>query len=78
MHVHVHVYMYAVHKSVKNGYWPSSLKSMSYIFHQDIPRQWNAFQKQMPGTSQKRFLEGLGDFSSIYIYIYIYTVNCGI
>ena len=49
---------------VRNGYWPGSLKSSSsYIFHQDLFRMWNTFQKQMPGTSQKSFLEGLEEFS---------------
>ena len=49
---------------IKNGYWPGSLKSSSsYIFHQDVLRMWGILQKQMPGTSQKSFLEGLGEFS---------------
>ena len=49
---------------IKNGYWPGSLKSpCSYIFHQDLFRMWDIFQKQMPGTSQKSFLAGLGEFS---------------
>lgn len=49
---------------IKNGYWPGSLKSSSsYIFHQDVLRMWDILQKQMPGTSQKSYLEGLKEFS---------------
>ncbi|XP_028403973.1 uncharacterized protein LOC114526573 [Dendronephthya gigantea] len=49
---------------LQNGYWPGSVgSSLSYIFDQDLFRLWDIFQKRMPGTSQKSFLEGLEEFS---------------
>lgn len=53
--------------SLKNiitaGYWPGSPKDVTYLFDQNLFRQWDFLQKRLPGTSEVSFLKALGDLS---------------
>lgn len=53
----------SLEKIISAGYWPGSPKDCSYLFHQDLFRQWDFLQKRLPGTSEVAFLKSLGDFS---------------
>ncbi|KAJ7337885.1 hypothetical protein OS493_008043 [Desmophyllum pertusum] len=45
------------------GYWPGSPKDLSYLFDQNLFRQWDFLQKRLPGTSEVSFVKALGDLS---------------
>ena len=45
------------------GFWPGSIKDMSYVFDQDLFLHWDIMQKQMPGVSERSFLKSLELFS---------------
>ena len=45
------------------GFWPGSIKDMSYVFDQDLFLQWDIMQKQMLGVSERSSLKSLELFS---------------
>ena len=51
---------------ISTGYWPSSFKSSSYLFDENVFLTWDVFRKRMPGTSEKSFLDSLNDLTVHY------------
>ena len=47
----------------QSGFWPGSIKDMSYVFDQDLFLQWDIMQKQMLGVSERSSLKSLELFS---------------
>lgn len=54
---------WSLEKTIEAGYWPGSPKDSTYLFDQNLFRQWDFLQKRIPGTSEVSFLKALGDFS---------------
>ncbi|XP_028409280.1 uncharacterized protein LOC114531881 isoform X1 [Dendronephthya gigantea] len=48
---------------VQSGFWPGSPANVNYLFHQELFLLWDAFRKQMPGSSQTAFIRSLEDMS---------------
>jgi len=48
---------------VQSGFWPGSIKDMTYVFDQDLFLHWNILQKQTPGVSERAFLKSLEMFT---------------
>ncbi|XP_044171275.1 uncharacterized protein LOC122955576 isoform X2 [Acropora millepora] len=54
---------WSLERIIAAGYWPGSPKDLTYLFDQNLFRQWDFVQKRLPGTSETSFLKALGDFS---------------
>lgn len=44
---------------IESGLWPQSPKSFACMFKDEVFSLWDQFRKQMPGSSEKAFLESL-------------------
>jgi len=47
----------------QSGFWPGSIRDMTYVFDQDLFLYWDLLQKQIPGVSEHSFLKSLELFS---------------
>ena len=47
----------------QSGFWPGSIRDMTYVFDQDLLLYWDLLQKQVPGVSERSFLKSLERFS---------------
>ena len=48
---------------IQSGFWPGNPVNMSTFYDQKLFSLWDAFRKQMPGSSQTAFLSSLEDLS---------------
>lgn len=48
---------------VQSGFWPGSIKDMTYVFDKELFLFWDILQKQLPGVSEGAFLKSLELFS---------------
>ena len=44
---------------ISSGLWPGTVEKASYFIHEDVLQLWDGFRKQMPGSSERSFLESL-------------------
>ena len=49
-----------------NGFWPSSPKNFTCLVKDEVFWLWDAFRKQMPGSSELSFLEALNSQTSFH------------
>lgn len=54
---------YNLKSVIESGYWPSSVKTFSCLYRQDVFVMWDAFKSRMPGSSEHSFLKALEDIS---------------
>ena len=52
---------------IQAGFWPGNptADTFSYVFDQQLFFHWHNLQMRMPGTSEKSFVAGLEDMSSL-------------
>jgi len=50
---------YNLRTLIHSGFWPCSIKTLTYIVTMDVLSLWDTFRKWMPGSSQKAFLNSL-------------------
>lgn len=48
---------------IQSGFWPGSIKDMTYVFDKELFLFWDILQKQLPGVSEGAFLKSLELFS---------------
>ncbi|XP_028410581.1 uncharacterized protein LOC114533276 isoform X3 [Dendronephthya gigantea] len=51
------------HVLIQLGFWPGTIRDMTYVFHQDLFHFWDNLQKIVPGISQNSFVKSLEMFS---------------
>ena len=48
---------------IASGWWPGTPKTKSYLFSMDLLIMWKHLAHKTPGTSERKFLETLGEIS---------------
>ena len=62
----LNVYWNMIHFTRYNfDLWPGSAHNLHYLFQQDVSRLWDAFRKQMPGSSEVGLINALCDLSTV-------------
>jgi hypothetical protein len=51
---------------LKSGYWPCSPKKFGCLIQTTVFEFWDQFRKQMPGSSERSFLESLNAFTKLH------------
>lgn len=59
--------MYSATESdlIASGWWPGTPKTKSYLFSMDLLILWKHLAHKTPGTSERKFLETLGEISKL-------------
>jgi hypothetical protein len=53
----------SINSIIQSGFWPGSPMNVNTFYDQKLFFLWDAFRKQMPGSSQTAFIRSLEDLS---------------